>query len=76
MLWEFKGRRSGTVGEIRKGFMERTVFEMDSKDGKNFSQQLGEWRNRRHSKPQRMRIQKKLHANYPGFRCYINYVTQ
>lgn len=36
MLWEFKGRKSGMVGKIRKGFVERTVFETDSKDGENF----------------------------------------
>lgn len=59
-----QGRRPGTVGEIRKGSMERTVLELDSKDGQNFSQQLGVWRNKRHGKPQRMRIQKKLDAIY------------
>lgn len=31
MLWGFKERRSRTVGQIRKAFMERTVFEMDSR---------------------------------------------
>lgn len=33
MLWELKGRRCGIVGKVKKGFMERIVFEMDFKDG-------------------------------------------
>lgn len=59
-----RGKRSGMVGKVRKGFMERTVFELDSNDGQNFSQQLSVWRNKRYGKPQRMRIQKQLDAIY------------
>lgn len=41
-----QGKRSGMVGKVRKGFMERIVFELDSNDGQNFRQQLNMWRNK------------------------------
>lgn len=35
------------VGKIKKGFMVKIVFEINSKGGQNFSQQFGMWGNRR-----------------------------